>query len=646
MENLQYYKLLSEQYPTIESVSSEIVSMTATLCLPKGTEYFFSDLHGEHEAFIHLLRSGSGVIGEKIETLFSQSILESDRAELVALICYPKQMLIKKRNSCPRFFEWSELTIGRLVLVCRDVSAKYTRSRVHKAMDSNYAYIMDELLQTDDSDPDKRRYFRALIASLVKSSSSDALIIALCHLIQQMIIDHLHIIGDIFDRGPRADKIIDELIKYHDVDIQWGNHDINWMGAMSGNKVCLFNVLKIAISYNSFDVLEDGYGVNLRPLSMFAAETYQNDPCERFQPHVLDENKYDPVDPQLAAKMHKAVAIILFKLEGQLIKRHPEYHMNSRLLLDKVNFEKGIITLNGKQYQMLDTNFPTIDPANPYKLTEAEEALVENTLASFRHSAKLRRHIDYIYTHGGMYKVSNNNLLYHGCIPMTENGKFDKLTLPSGSYSGKALLDYLDTCVRKAYYTGDKDCVDLMWYLWCGAKSPVFGKDRMTTFERCFIEDKTLQSEPMNPYYHNYDDPKQSEKILREFGLDPTKSHIVNGHVPVKNGENPIKAGGRLFVIDGGISKAYQSKTGIAGYTLIYNSHDIELAEHMPFKPADENHPLAEMTSTVHIIERMSCRMTVADTDSGKIYRNKINDLEKLLKLYRDGTISESFSNV
>ena len=646
MENLQYYKLLSEQYPTIESVSSEIVSMTATLCLPKGTEYFFSDLHGEHEAFIHLLRSGSGVIGEKIETLFSQSILESDRAELVALICYPKQMLIKKRNSCPRFFEWSELTIGRLVLVCRDVSAKYTRSRVHKAMDSNYAYIMDELLQTDDSDPDKRRYFRALIASLVKSGSSDALIIALCHLIQQMIIDHLHIIGDIFDRGPRADKIIDELMKYHDVDIQWGNHDINWMGAMSGNRVCLFNVLKIAISYNSFDVLEDGYGVNLRPLSMFAAETYQNDPCERFQPHVLDENKYDPVDPQLAAKMHKAAAIILFKLEGQLIKRHPEYHMNSRLLLDKVNFEKGIITLNGKQYQMLDTNFPTIDPANPYKLTEAEEALVENTLASFRHSAKLRRHIDYIYTHGGMYKVSNNNLLYHGCIPMTENGKFDKLTLPSGSYSGKALLDYLDTCVRKAYYTGDKDCVDLMWYLWCGAKSPVFGKDRMTTFERCFIEDKTLQSEPMNPYYHNYDDPKQSEKILREFGLDPTKSHIVNGHVPVKNGENPIKAGGRLFVIDGGISKAYQSKTGIAGYTLIYNSHDIELAEHMPFKPADENHPLAEMTSTVHIIERMSCRMTVADTDSGKIYRNKINDLEKLLKLYRDGTISESFSNV
>lgn len=640
MKDIQYYKLLSEKYPSIETVSSEIVSMTATLCLPKGTEYFFSDLHGENEAFIHLLRSGSGVIRAKIEALFSHSIPEADRAELSSLICYPKQMLINKRNSCSRFGEWSELTIGRLVLVCREVSAKYTRSYVHKAMDKNYAYIMDELLQTDDTDPDKRKYFRALIESLVKSDSSDALIIALSHLIQQMTVDHLHIIGDIFDRGPRADKIINELMKYHDVDIQWGNHDINWMGAMSGNKVCLFNVLKIAISYNSFDILEDGYGVNLRPLSMFAAETYKDDPCERFQPHVLDENKYDPVDPHLAAKMHKATAIILFKLEGQLIKRHPEYNMSERLLLDKINFEKGYVKINGKEYKMLDTNFPTIDPADPYKLTEAEHALVENTLASFRHSAQLRKHIEYLYTHGAMYKVSNNNLLYHGCIPMTNDGKFDKLVIKNSSYSGKALLDYLDNCVRKAYYTGEQNCVDLMWYLWCGAKSPLFGKDKMTTFERCLINDKTLQLEPMNPYYHNYDDPKQSEKIMHEFGLDPAKAHIVNGHVPVKNGENPIKAGGRLFVIDGGISKAYQSKTGIAGYTLIYNSHDIELAEHMPFKPANEENQLAEMTSSVHIVERMPRRMTVADTDIGVSYRERIEDLENLLKLYQEGTIA------
>lgn len=341
--------------------------------------------------------------------------------------------------------------------------------------------------------------------------------------------------------------------------------------------------------------------------------------------------------------MHKAVAVILFKLEGQLIRRHPEYGMQGRLLLDKVDFPRGVITLDGKEYPMLDTNFPTIDPEDPYRLSSAEEALVENTLASFRHSARLRRHIDYIYTHGGMYKVSNNNLLYHGCIPMTAEGEFDTLELNHGHFSGKALLDHLDQRVRQAYYTGDQSSVDLMWYLWCGAKSPVFGKDRMTTFERCFIGDKSLESEPMNPYYHCYEDPAQCRKILEEFGLDPEHSHIVNGHVPVKNGENPVKAGGRLFVIDGGISKAYQSKTGIAGYTLIFNSHNIELAEHMPFQPADDSHTLAEMTSSVHIVERMPRRLTVADTDAGSHFREKIEDLEALLSLYREGLLSERF---
>lgn len=643
MKDFQYYQLLSEQYPTIEEVSNAIISMTATLRLPKGTEYYFSDLHGEHEAFIHLLRSGSGVVRDKVEALFSHSILESDRAELAALICYPEAMLTDKQRTCPRFPEWSELTINRLVLICREVCSKYTRKRVKKAMDERYAFILDELLQTDDTDPDKRRYFRELIATVVRAGVAAPLITALCRLIQQMIVDHLHIIGDIFDRGPRADIILDELMKYRDVDIQWGNHDVNWMGAMSGNRVCLFNVLKIAISYNSFDVLEDGYGVNLRPLSMFAAETYQNDPCTRFQPHVLDENKYDPVDPVLAAKMHKAVAVILFKLEGQLIRRHPEYGMEGRLLLDKVDFSRGVITLDGAEYPMLDTNFPTITPEDPYALSPEEESLVENTLASFQHSARLRRHIDYIYSHGSMYKVSNGNLLYHGCIPMTACGVFDTLELNHGSFSGKALLDHLDQRVRQAYYVGDQSSVDLMWYLWCGAKSPLFGKDRMTTFERCFIGNKELESEPMNPYYHCYDDPAQCRMILEEFGLDPARSHIVNGHVPVKNGENPVKAGGRLFVIDGGISKAYQSKTGIAGYTLIFNSHNIEIAEHMPFQPADQAHPLAEMTSTVRIVERMPRRLTVADTDAGDGFRQKIADLEALLSLYREGVLGERF---
>lgn len=643
MKDIQYYQLLAEQYPTIEEVSNAIVGMNATLRLPKGTEYYFSDLHGEHEAFIHLLRSGSGVIRDKVETIFSHSILESDRDELATLVYYPERMLRHKRRTCPRFLEWAGLTINRLVLVCRDVSAKYTRSRVHKTMDPRYSFLLDELLQTDDTDPDKRRYYQELVASIVKAGASDPLITALCHLIQQMTVDHLHIIGDIFDRGPRADMIIDELMKYHDVDIQWGNHDINWMGALCGNRVCLFNVLKIAISYNNFDVLEDGYSINLRPLSMFSAETYAGDPCDHFLPHVLDENKYDPVDPVLAAKMHKAVTMILFKLEGQLLQRHPEYGMSDRLLLDKINFEKGTVFVGGKEYPMLDMHFPTVDPADPYRLTPEEEDLVEGTLASFQHSSRLRRHIEFLYAHGAMYKVINNKLLYHGCIPMTPDGKFDTLGLLVGKFSGRALLDHLDKRVRQAYYIGDQNSVDLMWYLWCGAKSPVFGKDRMTSFERCFIADKSIQAEPMNPYYNCYEDPAQCRRILEEFGLDPEQSHIVNGHVPVKNGENPIKADGRLFVIDGGISKAYQSKTGIAGYTLIYNSHNIELAEHMPFQPADEQHEMPEMHSTVHVVERMPRRMTVADTDAGEQLRQKIEDLEALLALYRDGVLGESF---
>ena len=641
MKDFQYYKLLSEQYPTIESVSNAIVGMTATLCLPKGTEYYFSDLHGEHEAFIHLLRSGSGVIRDKIEALFSHSILESDRAELAALICYPEAMLASKRRTCPRFAEWSELTIGRLVLVCRDVSAKYTRSRVHKAMDVNYAFILDELLQTDDTDPDKRRYFRELIASVVKSQVSDPLITALCHLIQQMTVDHLHIIGDIFDRGPRADMILDELMKHHDVDIQWGNHDVSWIGAMCGNPVCLMSVLRIAISYNGFDCLEDGYGINLRPLSMFAATTYADDPCLRFMPHVLDENEFDPVDPSLAAKMHKAVAVMMFKLEGQLIRRHPEYGMESRLLLDKMDLENGIIRIDGKEYPLTDTCFPTVDPKDPYALTEAEQGILDGFLASFRHSERLRTHIDFIINHGAMYKVANGKLLYHGCIPVNADGSFAEVSLGGSRHKGRELLDYLEMHVRRAYHSENADSVDLIWYLWCGACSPLFGKDRMTSFERYFVDDKALQKENMNPYYKYYDEPQFCDAILREFGLDPAHSHIVNGHVPVKHGETPIKAAGRLFVIDGGISKAYRSKTGIAGYTLISSSHEIQLAEHRPFHRGNDLES-PETYTTVHIVEHMPHRLMVEDTDAGERFRRRIEELEELLSLYRQGVFGET----
>ncbi len=639
MRDVQYLQLLAEQYPSIEAVSNAIVGLNATLLLPKGTEYYFSDLHGEHEAFIHLLRSGSGVIRRKVDDLFGQSMLEADRDELASIIYYPKRNLARKRRRCPDGFnEWCEITINRLVQVCREVSRKYTRARIHKAMDPDYAFILDELLLTDDTDSDKRRYFREIIDSVLTAEIAEPLIVALSHLIQQLTVDKLHIIGDLFDRGPRADKILNELMRHHDVDIQWGNHDIDWMGAMAGNRVCIMNVLRIATSYNSFDVIEDGYGINLRPLSMFAAQVYGDDPCERFQPHVLDENILDPVDPQQAARMHKAVAIILFKLEGQLLKRHPEYEMQGRLLLDKIDYNDYTITLDGKKYELLDRNFPTIDPEDPYRLTPEESELTEGLWQSFQHSAQLHEHIDYIYNHGGMYKVINNNMLYHGCIPLTEDGALDTVKLESGSFSGKALLDHLDKRVRQAYYSGDQSSVDLMWYLWCGAKSPLFGRDRMTTFERYFIADKSTYTETRNAYYQAYEDVSVCERILREFGLDPSCSHIINGHVPVKHGENPVKAGGRLFVIDGGISKAYQSNTGIAGYTLIFDSHDLQLAEHRPFRPATSEQTASTFTS-IHVVEKMPHRLLVEDTDAGEQIRSKITALGELLYAYRDGVL-------
>ena len=636
-----YLRLLSEKYPTIESVTNELVSLRAIMHLPKGTEYYFSDLHGEHEAFIHLLRSGSGVIREKIDTLFRASMLEEERAALAALVYYPSTQMARMHKSDVNYDDWCAVTINRLVVVACEVSAKYTRSKVRRTMDERYAGIIEELMNTDATDADKRTYYREMIDAVIRVGCADGLIKALCHLIQQMTVDQLHIIGDIFDRGPRADRIIDELMKHHDVDIQWGNHDVSWIGAMCGNPVCLMSVLRIAISYNGFDVLEDGYGINLRPLSMFAATTYADDPCTRFMPHVLDENEFDPVDPHLAAKMHKAVAVMLFKLEGQLIRRHPEYGMDDRLLLDKIDRAAGTVTIGGQAYPMLDTCFPTLDPADPYALTEEEQGLVDGFLASFRHSERLRAHIDFIVNHGAMYKVANGKLLYHGCMPLEPDGSFSELSLRTGRFAGRALLDHLEMRVRRAYHSQDSDSVDLMWYLWCGSKSPVFGKDRMTSFERYFVEDKALHKEPMNPYYQYVDNREFCERLMEEFGLDPQTSHIVNGHVPVKHGETPIKAGGRLFVIDGGISKAYRSKTGIAGYTLISSSHEIQLAEHKPFHRGNDLES-PETYTTVHIVERMPRRLMVADTDAGEKFRRRAAELEELLQLYRQGVFGET----
>ena len=642
MKDLAYLKLMAREYPTIRAASSEIINLTVIQGLPKGTEYFFSDLHGEHEAFIHLLRSASGVIREKISETFSHILPEKEEVELANLIYYPDRIMNQLELSGQADDDWLRVTIYRLVQICKVVSSKYTRSKVRKKMPPEFAYIIDELLHVDYNDDNKRVYYSEIIRSIIDIRIGDKFIIALCELIQNLTIDCLHIIGDIFDRGPRADMIMNELLQFHDVDIQWGNHDISWMGAATGNLACICNVLRIAISYNSFDVLEDGYGINLRPLSMFAARVYRNDPCERFSPQILDENIYDAVDPGLAAKMHKAIAIIQFKVEGQIIKRHPEYEMNDRILLNAIDYNKGTVTIEGKEYPLLDASFPTIDPASPLTLNEEEEELLRTLQLSFLHNELLHRHVRFLYSHGSMYKCYNSNLLYHGCIPMREDGTFEEICMEGSSYSGKALMDYVDNKIQNAYFLPEhtqesRDARDFMWYLWCGAKSPVYGKGKMTTFEHYFIEDHQTHMEPMNPYYRLSIKEEYCEKILSEFGLSGESAHIINGHVPVKikEGESPVKAGGRLFLIDGGLSKAYQSKTGIAGYTLIYNSNHLALAEHKPFDPEKESTP------KVSVVENMKRRVMVADTDKGAELTGRIEDLKELVAAYREGIIKE-----
>ena len=642
MRDLAYLKLMSRAYPTLESASSEIVNLMAICGLPKGTEYFFSDLHGEYEAFIHLLRSSSGIIREKIKETFGHIISEEDEIQLANLIYYPDRQIAKLKQEQNYTEDWQRIALYRLVQICKEVSSKYSRSKVRKKMPPEFAYAIDELLHVDYNDDNKKVYYSEIIRSIIDTQMADSFIIALCRLIQNLTIDNLHIIGDIFDRGPRADIIMEELMQFHDVDIQWGNHDISWMGASTGNPACICNVLRIAISYNGFDVLEDGYGINIRPLSMFAAKVYSDDPCERFMPRILDQNIYDAVDPGLAAKMHKAIAVIQFKVEGQIIRRHPEYEMDSRILLTAIDYQRGTVVIEGKEYPMMDMEFPTIDPSDPLKLSEEEEELLHTLTLSFCHSALLHKHIKFLYSNGSMYKCCNSNLLYHGCIPMKEDGSFDEMAVNGKAYKGRALMDFIDKQVKKAYFLPDQDpekeaSRDFMWYLWSGAKSPVFGKDKMTIFEHYFVEDKEASRERMNPYYKLSVQEKYCDMILEEFGLTTTGSHIINGHVPVKikDGETPIKAGGKLFIIDGGLSKAYQGKTGIAGYTLIFNSRHLALAEHKPFDPKKESTP------KVSIVEKMRKRIMVADTDDGKELARRIEDLKELVAAYRKGALKE-----
>lgn len=652
MENtysLDYLELLSKDYPTIRSVSTEIINLQAILNLPKGTEHFVSDLHGEYEAFLHVLKNASGVIKTKIDTLYSTTVTEKDRKMLATLVYYPSRKLYYLKQSGPIEKEWYTLTLYRLVELCRVVSSKYTRSKVRKAMDKDFAYIIEELLHTPDYEINKHEYYTQIINSIIEVGQADDFIVALANLIRRLSIDHLHVLGDVFDRGPRADIILDELMGYHSIDFQWGNHDIEWIGAAAGNTACIANVVRNSLRYNNFDVLESGYGINTRLLANFAYETYADDTCERFMPFDSHKHTIQTHDAQFAAKMHKAISVIQFKLEGQIINRHDEYNMKHRNLLERINPQKKTINIDGKEYPLADCNFPTVDFSDPYRLTDGEKAVVFALRHSFLHSKRLQQHIRFMINNGSMYKIHNGNLLFHGCIPLDENGELLKVNFFGYEMQGKAYLDASDKFVRESYFSKKESLEDndFFWYLWCGSASPLFGKERCSTFESYFAAEKELLTEQKNAYYRYIEEPGICEKILEEFGINNQNSHIINGHVPVRTsaGESPVKAGGKLYVIDGGFSKSYQATTGTAGYTLINNSYGFSITEHHPFTSLND---VIENDFDLHsnkiIIEHNANRTRVLNTDTGEHILRQIKQLNALLSAYRKGFIRENSS--
>ncbi len=653
-QKLEYLKLLAKQYPTVQQASTEIINLRAIQNLPKATEHFISDVHGEFEAFQHILNSASGVVREKIDDLLGASVPRSDRDQLATLIYYPEEKLEEIERETEDMREWYRITFHRLIDLCCLVSAKYTRSKVRKAMPKDYAYIIDELIHThfEQNETDKRGYYENIINTIIDLDRASNFLIQLCELIKRLAVDHLHLVGDIFDRGPGADVIMDALMEYHSVDIQWGNHDILWMGAASGSRTLVATVLANSLRYNNLEVIETGYGISLRPLSVFADEVYRKCDVSRFQVKIAkeDEGSFSERDKLLAARMHKAITMILFKLEGQKIRRNPSFHMDDRLLLDKVDYQNKTVEIDGVTCPMLDTDFPTVDPKDPYALTPQEDALISTLTRSFRHSEKLQRHVRFLYSKGSLYRVYNGNLLFHGCIPMAADGRLLSFSVGCKDLSGKEFLDYADLTARRAYYNrpGSPERqfgMDFLWWLWCGRNSPIFGRDRMTTFERRFVEDESTHTETKNAYYTLYNDPAVCEGILREFGLEESHSHIINGHVPVKSrkGESPVKGGGRLIVIDGGFCKAYQKTTGIAGYTLIYNSACFRLVAHQPFAGREEAiRKNWDITSTSQIFDRLERRATIHDTDNGRRMQDQVDDLLDLLRAYRSGAIVES----
>ena len=651
-DQLRYLQLLARDFPNIATASTEIINLQAILNLPKGTEHFLADLHGEYEAFQHVLRNASGAIKRKVKEIYNETLSAKDQKELCTLIYYPELKLELVKQQTDDLNDWLFVTINRLVKVCRNVSSKYSRSKVSKALPKDFSYIIQELLHESTLDPNKQAYVDVIVKTIIDIERADDFIVAICNLIQQLTIDKLHILGDVFDRGPSPDRIMDILCNYHNFDIQWGNHDILWMGAASGNDCCIANVMRITLRYANQSVLQDGYGINILPLATFAMTAYQGDSCDRFMPKYLnDSDRINDKDSRLIGMMHKAIAIIQFKLEGQMIMRHPEYEMDNRLLLNNINYDAGTITLDGKEYPLCDTHFPTIDPADPYRLTPEEQNIVDSLHKSFCHSEKLKRHMKCLFRHGCIFTISNSNLLFHASIPLNADGTLKKVKIRGEEYCGRALFDKVGSMIREAYFGkdyGDKEsyqyALDYDWYLWCGPDSPVFDKNKMATFENYFIDDKHAGKEVKGNYYILRDDEKVCDYILDEFGVEGQHRHIINGHVPVRTlqGEQPIKANGKMMVIDGGFSKAYQPKTGIAGYTLVYHSRGFQLVKHEPFTSIEK--AVAEgqdIKSTTQVVEMSAYRMHVKDTDIGKEITHQIDDLQLLLQSYRSGLISE-----
>lgn len=647
-EELRYLQRLAELYPTIGKASTEIINLQSILNLPKGTEHFMSDLHGEYEAFSHVLRNGSGAVRKKIDDVFGHTLSNNDKRDLATLIYYPREKirLVKKKEEDME--NWYKITLYRLIEVCKTTASKYTRSKVRKALPHDYAYVIEELITEKAEVLDKEDYYNSIVNTIIEIGRAENFIIALAELIQRLVVDHLHILGDIFDRGPGPHFIMDRLMDYHSLDIQWGNHDVVWMGAAAGQGACIATVLRNSIRYGNLDILEDGYGINMIPLATFALEAYKEDSCQFFE--IKGSMDYNILEQELGRKMHKAISIIQFKLEGQLLLKHREFQMENRCLLHRINPEKGIITMpEGKEYPLLDTYFPTIDWEHPYELSEGEQGVMERLEAAFRNCEKLQNHMRFLLDRGGLYKIYNNNLLFHGCIPLNDDGSLKKISVYGKEYKGRALYDILESYVRRAFFAVNQEEQekgrDILWYIWASPNSPLFGKDKMTTFERYFIEDKESHKEKKGAYYHLLEREDVVDGMLQEFGLDPAKSHIINGHVPVhqSEGENPVKCGGKLIVIDGGLCTAYQKVTGIAGYTLIYNSYGLFLAAHEPFASAEEAVSKGnDIISSQVAVHYSSKRRLVGDTDNGRALRERIEELTSLLEAYRKGIIKET----